>query len=167
VDGKCKTKIMKKALYLLPAGMLFFGVSAIAQKANIDSLRLVAQISQDQLELGKLQNRVDQKTSNKQSAAADARNSASDNVNAAEKLNADPDNKKLASDANNKAGNAKSDARKSRKESGRLDDLNKAILDLKSKIAVEQSKLSVYYNGTIPDPTVRPMPIRADSTEHP
>ncbi|HXB08678.1 MAG TPA: hypothetical protein VNW04_16215 [Puia sp.] len=145
---------MKKALYLLPVGMLFFGVPAVAQKANTDSLKLVAQISQDQLELGKLQNKVEQKTKNKEGAAADARNSASDNVNAAEKLKDDPDNKKLASDANNKAGDAKSDARKSRKESGRLDDLNKAILDLKSKIAVEQSKLSIYY-------------VKADSAEHP
>jgi len=88
---------MKKALYLIPAGMLFLCTSVHAQKANIDSLELVAQISQDQLKLGKLQNMVDQKTRNKQTAALDAQNSASDNVRAAEKLNDDPDNKKLAS----------------------------------------------------------------------
>ena len=135
---------MKKALYLL-TGTLFFGFSAMSQQANTDSLKLVAQISQDQLELGKLQNMVEQRTKNKQSAAANAQNSASDNVNAAQKLNADPANKKLAKDANNKAGDAKSDASKSRKESGKLDDLNKSIIELKSKIAVEQAKLSVYY----------------------
>jgi hypothetical protein len=160
-------KIMKKALYLLPAGMLFFGVSAVAQKANIDSLKLVAQISADQLELGKLQNMVEQKTTNKREAASDARNSASNNMNAAEKLNADPDNKKLASDVSNKAGDAKSDAKKSRRESAKLDDLNKSILDLKSKIAIEQSKLSVYYRVVPIDPVVRPIVVTTDSTERP
>src|SRR6185437_8586211 len=110
---------MKKALHLLPVGIFLLCTSARAQKANIDSLELVAQISQDQLKLGKLQNMVDQKTSNKETAAVDAQNSANDNVRAAERLNADPNNKKLAGDANSKAGDAKSDAGKSRRESRR------------------------------------------------
>ena len=93
-----------------------------AQRANIDSLQLVAQIGQDQLKLGKLQNMVDERTRNKQMSAIDAQNSASDNVTAAEKLNDDPNNKKLASDANTKAGDAKSDAGKARKESRRAPD---------------------------------------------
>ncbi len=147
--------------------MFLFCTSTLAQNANIDSLTLVAQISQDQLKLAKLQNMVDQKTKNKQNAAVDAQNAASDNANAAEKLNADPDNKKLASDANSKAGNAKSDARKSRNESGKLDDLNKQIMDLKSKIAVEQAKLSVYSPTAVITPAVMAMPARIDSTQHP
>jgi len=40
---------MKKALHLLPVGIFPLCTSARAQKANIDSLELVAQISQDQL----------------------------------------------------------------------------------------------------------------------
>jgi hypothetical protein len=154
---------MKKTLYLIPVGLLFLCTSVVAQKANIDSLTLVSQISQDQLELGKLQNMVGQKTKNKQTAAVDAQNSASDNANAAERLNADPDNKKLANDANNKAGDAKSNAKKSRKESGKLDDLNKQILDLKIKIAGEQSKLSVYCPPVAITPTVMVMPARTDT----
>lgn len=159
---------MKKALYLLfPVGLLFLYTSVAAQKANIDSLGLVAQISQDQLKLGKLQNMVDQRTINKQNAAVDAQNSASDNVRAAEKLNVDPNNKKLARDANNKAGDAKSDAGKSRKEAGRLDDLNKKIVDLKSRISVAQAKLSAYYPPLYtPVNFNMPMP-KPDTSQHP
>jgi hypothetical protein len=137
---------MKKSSFLFLVGISFLCTSVSAQKANVDSLKLVAQISQDQLQLGKLQNMVEQKTKSKQDAAVNAQNSANTNVDAAQRLNADPDNKKLASNANSKAGDAKTDARKSRKESGKLDDLNKNILDLKGKIAVEQAQLSVYTN---------------------
>lgn len=158
---------MKKVLYLFPVAMLFLCASVAAQKANIDSLKLVAQISQDQLKLAKLQNMVDQKTKNKQDAAVNAQNSAIDNADAAEKLNADPDNKKLARNANNRAGNAKSNARKSRNESAKLDDLKKNIADLKSKIAVEQAKLSVYSPTTVIAPVALPTPSRTDTTQHP
>jgi len=158
---------MNKSLYLLSVGMLFFCTSAVAQKANIDSLTLVAQISQDQLKLGKLLNMVDQKTKNKENAAVDAQHSASENANAAEKLNADPDNKKLASDANNKAGDAKSNARKSRSESGKLDDLNKQIMDLKTKIAGEQAKLSAYTATVALPPMLMAMPTPVDTAQHP
>jgi len=157
---------MKKALYLLPVGLLFLCTSVPAQKANIDSLELVAQISQDQLKLGKLQNMVDQKVKNKQAAAIDAQNSASENVRSAEKLNTDPDNKKLASDANSKASDAKSDAGKSRKETRRLDDLNKNIMDLKGKIAVAQARLNTYYPAPAFTPLNMPIP-KSDSSQHP
>ena len=157
---------MKKALYLVPVGLLFFCASVTAQQVNIDSLTLIAQISQDQLELGKLQNMVCQKTKNKDGAALNAQNSANDNVTAAQDLNADPDNKKLASNASNKASEAKSDARASRKQSGKLDDLNKNIKDLKSKIAGEQYKLSIYY-PVAPALSVAPMPVVPDTTQHP
>lgn len=157
---------MKKALYLFPIGMLFICASVSAQTVNVDSLKLVAQISQDQFELGKLQNMVYQKTKNKEAAAVDAQNSASDNATAAERLNADPDNKKLASNASNTAGDAKTDARKSRKQSEKLDDLNKNIMQLKSKIAGEQYKLSIYY-PVPPSSFVIPTPANADTTRHP
>ena len=147
--GKCtfiinfKKGIMKKALYLIPIGMLLFCASVTAQQVNIDSLSLIAQIGQDQLELGKLQNMVYQKTLNKEGAALKSQSSANDNADAAERLSNDPDNKKLANDASNKAGDAKSDAKNSRKQSGKLDDLNQKIMDLKTKINGEQYKLSL------------------------
>lgn len=156
---------MKKVFYLLPVAMLLCA-SVVAQKANIDSLTLLAQIGQDQLQLGKLQNMVDQKTRNQQGAAMNAQNSANNNENAAEQLSADPNNKQLASNASSKAGEAKSDARKSRKQSGKLDDLNKAIIELKSKIAVEQSKLSIYC-PVAPAPVVTAVSVIVDTTGHP
>jgi len=158
---------MKKALYLFPIALLFFCASVTAQQANIDSLTLIVQISQDQLELGKLQNMVYQKTMNKEGAALKSQNSANDNVSAAERLSNDPDNKKLASDANNKAGDAKSDARNSRKQSGKLDELNQKIMDLKTKINGEQYKLSLYSPATSVAPVAMPMPARVDTTVHP
>jgi len=157
---------MKKVFYLIPAGVLFLCASVLGQKANIDSLELVAQISQDQLKLGKLQNMVDEKTRNKQAAAVDAQNSASDNVRAAEKLNDNPNNKKLASDANSKAGDAKSDAGKARKESRRLDDLNKNIMELRNKIAIAQARLKMYSPTAVFIPLTTPMP-QPDTTQHP
>jgi hypothetical protein len=158
---------MKKALYLIPMGMLFFCASVTAQQVNIDSLTLIAQISQDQLELGKLQNMIYQKTRNKEGAALDAQNSANDNVTAAQNLTADPDNKKLANDASNKASEAKSDAGKSSKQSGKLDELNKNILELKNKIAGEQYKLSVYSPAAPAPVVVVPTPVKVDTTGHP
>jgi hypothetical protein len=159
---------MKKAHYFLPAAMLFFCASVKAQQVNIDSLSLIAQISQDQLELGKLQNMVYQKTLNKEGAATNAQNSASNNADAAEKLSDDPTNKQLANDASNKASEAKSDARKSRKQTGKLADLKQEIMDLRMKIAGEQSKLNVYCStGAMAPPQAMPMPLRADTTTHP
>jgi hypothetical protein len=159
---------MKKALYLLPVALLFFCATVAAQQVNIDSLTLIAQISQDQLELGKLQNTVYQKTMNKEGAALKSQSSANDNAEAAERLSNDPDNKKLANDASNKAGDAKSDARNSRKQSGRLDELNQKIMDLKTKINGEQYKLSLFSPGLSPvAPLGTTMPARVDTTIHP
>jgi hypothetical protein len=157
---------MKKMLLLFSLGLLLIGASVSAQKANIDSLKLVAQISEDQLRLGKLENRVDQKTKNKQNAAYNAQNSADNNATAAEKLIDDPDNKALARNANSKAGDAKSDARKSRKESGKLDNLYKNIRDLKGKIANEEAQLGTYYPTSIGIPVVAITPVQSDTTQH-
>jgi hypothetical protein len=157
---------MKKIFHLLPISLLFLCTSVTAQKVNTDSLQLVAQISQDQLKLGKLQNMVDQKTINKQTAAVDAQNAADNNARAAEKLNDDPNNKKLASDANSKAGDAKSDASKARKESRRLDTLNKNIMDLKNKIAIAQARLKIYSPAAAFTPVTIPVP-QVDTTQHP
>lgn len=154
---------MKKTLLLTLSCVLIICTGAFAQKANTDSLALAAKISEDQLKLGKLQNEVDQKTKNKQDASAKAQQSANENTAAATKLGDNPDDKKLARQANNKAGDAKSDARFSRKETRRLEDLNKDIYDLKNKIADEQAKLNKYAPGTYA-PVVAPVP--ADTTQH-
>ena len=160
---------MKKVLFLSCAGVAFLCTSVTAQKVNTDSLALISQIGKDQLKLGKLQNMVEQKTRNKQNAAADAQTSANDNVTAAQNLTTAPNDKALAKKADSKAGDAKSDARKSRKESARLDELNKNIADLKIKIAGEQAKLSTYSPAVTVAPLPIPMmtPVVSDTTQHP
>jgi uncharacterized protein YlxW (UPF0749 family) len=135
---------MQKVLLLTSIGLLFFLMSASAQKVNTDSLSLVSKISADQLKLGKLQNQLEQKTKNKQDASEQAQKSANENSNAANKLRDKPEDRKLARKANNKAGDARSDSRDARKESDRLDKLNKDIQDLKNRIADNQVKLNKY-----------------------
>ena len=157
---------MKKVLYLLPLSLLFLCTSVVAQKANVDSLELVAQIAKDQVKLGKLQNMVDKQMANKKTAGVDTQNSASDNVRAAEKLNADPNNKKLASEADSKASDAKSDAGKARKETRKMNELNKDIFELKDKIATAQARLRVYSPAPLDSPLPMPIP-QADTTQHP
>jgi flagellar biosynthesis chaperone FliJ len=135
---------MQKVLLLTSFGLLLFGMSVSAQKINTDSLSLVSKISADQLKLGKLQSQLEQKTKNKQDASAQAQKSANENSNAADKLNNNPENKKLARKANNKAGDAKSDSRNARNESNKLDKLTKDIQDLKNRISDNQVRLSKY-----------------------
>jgi hypothetical protein len=135
---------MKRILALTSICFLFFNTTISAQKVNTDSLSLVSKISSDQLKLGKLQNTVEQTTKDKQDASMKAQKSADENSVAARKLSDNPEDKKLAREAKNKAGDAKSDARNARKEEGKLDDLNRDIQDLKNKIASEQVKLNKY-----------------------
>ncbi|WP_207515202.1 hypothetical protein [Longitalea luteola] len=144
---------MRKVLLLTSIGLLFLCTSVSAQKANTDSLALVAKISADQLKLGKLQNQLEQKTKNKEDALDQAQKSANENSDAADKLSDDPDNKKLARKANNKAGDAKSDSKNARKESERLDNLKKAIYDLERRIADNQFKLNKYIENGRTDTT--------------
>ena len=141
---------MKKITFLFVLCTLFSYAGTFAQNVNTDSLALISKISNNQLKLGKLQNEVDQKTKNKTDAAAQAQNSANDNTEAAKKLSDNPDDRKLARDANNRAGDAKSDARASRKEARRLVTLNKDIADLKNKINKDQVKLDKFTGNTTP-----------------
>jgi hypothetical protein len=135
---------MRKVLLLTSIALLFFCMSVSAQKINTDSLSLVSKISADQLKLGKLQNQLEQKTKNQQNASEKAQKSANENSNAADKLSNNPEDKKLARRANNRAGDARSDSRNARKESNSLDNLNKDILNLKNRIAENQIKLNKY-----------------------
>jgi hypothetical protein len=133
---------MKKVLLLTSIGFLFFCISVSAQNVNTDSLSLVSKISADQLKLGKLQNQLEQKTKNQQNASEQAQKSANENSSAADKLSNNPENKKLARKADNRADDARSDSRNARKESNNLDKLNKEILNLKNRIADNQVKLN-------------------------
>ena len=140
---------MKKNMLLAAACTLLFCTAIFAQKVNTDSLSLVAKISENQLKLGKLENEVEQKTKNKTNAADQAQKSANANATAANNLSNDPSDQKLARQADNKASDAKGDARTARKDAKRLDDLNKSIIELKSKIAQQQIDLSKYTGTTV------------------
>jgi len=141
---------MKKIIFLFGLGITILCGSAVAQKANTDSLALVSQIGNYQLKLGKMQNEVEQKTKNKQDANIQAQKSADENSNAAAKLTDDPNSKKLARKADNTADDAKTDARTARKEERRLNALNKDISDLKTKINSLQAKLDKFTGNITP-----------------
>lgn len=132
--------IMKKLLLLIPVGLLFFCMS-ISGQVNTDSLSLISEISRDQLKLGKLQNQLKQQINDKKDASDKAQYSANENSTAADKLSDNPDNKKLARKAKNRAGDAKRDSRNARSESENLDKLNKDIQDLENRIAKNEDKL--------------------------
>ena len=141
---------MKKFTLLAVMATLFFNLGTFAQKSNTDSLSLVARISSNQLKLGKMQNEVEQKTTNKVNANTRAQASANDNADAAAKLSSNPNNQKLARQANNSAGDAKADARSARKEARRLNNLNSDISKLKIKISKDQDKLDKLTGTTTP-----------------
>lgn len=161
-----------KKIYLFTSMMLvFMCTSVFAQKINTDSLSLVSKISSDQLKLGKLQNTVEQKTRDKQDAATQAQKSADENKTAASRLSDDAQDKKLARQADNKAGDARSDAKKARIAADKLDRLNKDIQDLQDKIAKNQSRLNKYIQAGAPvsvllPETAIPHPV-PDTTLHP
>lgn len=134
---------MKKLLFLTLSGLLFFCMS-ISGQVNTDSLSLISAISKDQLQLGNLQNQLEQKTSNKQNASDKAQNSADKNATAADKLSEDPNNRKLAKKAKKDARAAKKNSKNARIESGNLDQLNKDIKELENRIANNQAKLNKY-----------------------
>jgi hypothetical protein len=157
---------MQKFHAFIVLGLLISSLSVSAQKSNTDSLKLVAKISEDQLRLGKLENEVGRKTKVKNEAADQAQNSADANTNAAEKLSNDPQDKKLARNADNKAGDAKTDARRARKDAARLDDLNHSIESLESKIAKEQGKLDRYTHSSLLYSPPAYMPPLKDSITH-
>jgi hypothetical protein len=157
---------MSKKLLLTSIGVFFICISLSAQKVNTDSLSLISKISADQLKLGKLENEVEQKTKNKYDASEQAQKSADANTTAAGKLSDAPESKKLAKSADNTADDAKSDSKNARKQSGRLDDLNTDIQDLKNKIASNQVKLNKYVQAEIDNQAMRSAIMKLDSTQH-
>ena len=143
---------MKKILPLTVAGLLFIGLTGSAQ-VNTDSLTIVAKISEYQLQLGKLQNTIPQKTNDKQIDSLKAQQSADANARAANSLSANPQDKTDARHADNAASTAKGDSKTARKATGKLDDTNKKILDLQNKIAEQQMKLSKFTHLPYVPPT--------------
>ena len=147
--------------------MVFLCVKTSAQRVNTDSLKLISKIGEDQLKLGKLQNTVGQKTRDKEDDSLAAQQSADKNATAAARLSNDPQNKKIARQADNSAGDAKANARKARKANSQLDKVNKEIADLQGKIAQEKAELCRYTgvtNGVTNVTVASTAPAQQDST---
>jgi hypothetical protein len=155
---------MKKVLLLTSVASFFLCMSGFAQ-VNTDSLAIVAKISDYQLRLGKLQNTINKKTNDKQSDSLHAQQSAQANATAANTLNANPQDKSDARQADNAAGTARSDSRKARKSGDKLDDTNKQIVDLQNKIAIQQLKLNKFTRVTYASVSTATPP-QSDSTQH-
>ena len=156
---------MNKYNFLVTAGLLLLGFTGYSQ-VNTDSLAIVAKISEYQLQLGKLQNTVAQKTNDKQNDSLKAQQSADANARAANSLSANPQDKTDAKQADNAASTARGDSKSARKSTGKLEDVNKKILDLQTKIADQQMKLSkfTHYNYTQATPVV---PVQPDTSQRP
>jgi hypothetical protein len=162
-----------KKFYLALMGMTLLCTSVFAQKVNTDSLTLVSKISNDQLKLGKLMNTIGDRTRSMQDDSAKAQQSADNNKTAANRLGNDAQDKKLAKQADSKAGDARSDGRKARNSKDKLDRLNKDIQDLQAKIGGNQRKLDRYIQAGMPVSALAPaasMPVvpasLPDTTQH-
>ena len=156
---------MLKVIFLATIAAVCIGGNLSAQKVNTDSLKLISKIGEDQLKLGKLQNTVGQKTRDKQDDSLTAQQSADKNSTAATRLSTNPQNKKDARQADNAAGNARTDSRKARKAARQLDKVNNDIAELQSKIAREQAEMA-QYTGTTAVPYAPVRPLEPDTTHH-
>jgi chromosome segregation ATPase len=150
--------MQKKSLFTV--GLVVISITVTAQKINTDSLSIISKISEYQLKRAKLQNTIQQTTWDKQDAATKVQISADKNSQDANRLNNDPQNKKLAKDADNSASDARKDSKSARNANKKLADLNKAIAELDSKISDQQQKLSAYTN-VVPATTPVVMPATA------
>jgi hypothetical protein len=127
-------------------GSVFSAVSAAAQdtKAEKQMIELQAKISEDSVKLIKFKGMLSQFETDKKNAVEHAQQSADDNKKAAERLSNDPQDKKLARKADNSASTARTDAKKARVASDKLDDLNKDIAKLLKQLEKEHGKLDKY-----------------------
>lgn len=158
---------MKKKLFFL-VSLVAISIAVTAQKINTDSLAIISKISDYQLKRAKLQNTIKQTTQDKQDAATKVQTSAEKNSQDARRLNDDPQDKKLAKDADNAASDARSDSKRARNANKKLDNLNKEISEFDAKIAQQQRKLSAYTNvAQMTTPIVSPVMTAAADTTHP
>ena len=141
---------------------LLISASALAQAVTRDSITSLKQqkealkvgkdLNEKKLKLADLQNSVEKKTLEMQNASQKAQIAAADNNQAANNLNTNVQDAKLASEASKKANTAKSDAKKARNANKDLVNLNKKIDKLKKQIADDETKLAAMPGATVPPP---------------
>jgi len=106
------------------------------------ALKIGKDLNEQKIKLTKLENQLAVKTRLVDKTAEQAQISADKNGTAADRLTEDAQDKKKASRANNSARHAQHDAKKARKAYDDLENLNKDIESLKSKIADDEIKLA-------------------------
>ena len=134
------------------AFVMLFSTIAVAQvsadslqslRQQKQSLELSAKINDLKMKLAKLQNTLDDKTREMESKTTGAQRAADDNSTAATRLENDPQDKKLARQAESAGDNAKKSAKRARVATDNLSNLKKEIETLKGKIAEGEAKLAV------------------------
>ena len=142
-----------KIKFLTVAVVLLLSRGAgIAQVVSQDSVKVLQQqkqqledgqeVNKRKLELAKLENDYEAKTKEASEAAEKARVSARENQQAAARLSANAQDKKLANAAKSAARKAERDAKNARKAADNQEKLYADINSLQQKIAEQESKLS-------------------------
>jgi len=123
--------------------------SQVVSKDSINTLRqqkevieLAKELNEQKLKLAKLENSVENKRQDMETAQKDAQKAADRNADIASKLSSDPGNRKLARKAKNAAKQVKRDSRQSRSAADDFQGLQNDIDALKKKIADNEEKLS-------------------------
>ena len=135
---------MKRTVLLTLVFLLSFCIASTAQTQNTDSLSLVSKIDEDKSKLTDLQTQLEERLKLKGEAIAKAQRSANANSTAADKLSDDPKNRKLAKRADKSSSAARKDAKTARRETDRVDKLNKDIRSTKKRIAKNEKRLKKY-----------------------
>jgi len=143
---------MKFIPALIAISLLFVSLSSKSQVVSKDSIKVLNQkkdileleklVNTQKLKLASLENSMESKRRDMESARKEAQKSADDNAEIAAKLSSDPDDRKLARKAKRAAKNAKRDARQSRQETDDFEDLQRNIDTIKKKLADNEQKLS-------------------------
>lgn len=105
-------------------------------------IELSEKLNEHKSELAKLKNELGEKEREAADASAKSQQSASANTIAATELSGNPQDKKLANNANKKARTAQRDAKSARKAADDHIDMQKDIASLESKISEEERKLN-------------------------
>jgi len=135
---------MKRSLLITVAILLVFSIATSAQEVNKDSVSLVTKIDEDKSKLADLQTQLEERLKIKGEAIAKAQRSANVNSTAADKLSDDPKNRKLAKRADKSSSAARKDAKTARRETDRVDKLNKDSRSTKKRIAKNEKRLKKY-----------------------
>ena len=151
---------MKTRLVYLTIACMCAATPMFAQVVSKDSMQAlnnrkeVLEIGKDinykKIELTEKEKDLAEKTADAQKTAAKAQASAEANRQAAAALSTNPQDKKLAGNANSAAKDAQRDAKNARKDSDAIDKLNKDIAKLRQEIQEAEQKMATMTGAPAP-----------------